>query len=63
MIQKKTYKYRNLIEDQMSKANRVYDVHGKAKEKLAVVPEQFIWKRWITSDHLMAWSTSLSRPS
>ena len=38
---KKLTKYRNLIEDQMSKANRVYDVHGKAKEKLAVVQEQF----------------------
>ena len=25
----------------MSKANRVYNVHGKAKEKLAVVQEQF----------------------
>ena len=38
---KKLTKYRNLIEDQMAKANRIYDIHGKAKEKLEVVQEQF----------------------
>lgn len=38
---KKLTKYRNLIEEQMSKANRIYDIHGKAKERLEVVQEQF----------------------
>ena len=33
----------------MSKANQVYDVHGKAKEKLAVVQEQFYLETMVTT--------------
>ena len=40
MIQKKLTKYRNLM-TKCLRRTKLYDVHGKAKEKLAVVQEQF----------------------